>query len=308
MSTQRIRPSGVKVTFRKMKFDFERTGFSPHWHSDNPFISHFWNALSQAFSPGEKFFIDSVRALRSHVADPEMLEEIEEFVRQEAAHTIEHRKFNRMIGGMGYDVQRLEQRYARALAIARKFCDAKGMLEVTMALEHFTSGFAHQYFENPDIAKGADPNVEALWGWHAAEETEHKATAFDVYQELGGSYLGRVKTLGPSWAMIVAITVVNVFDMMVQDGSIRDVRAIGRGLAYLFGRRGLFTGMVPSFLSYLRPSFHPWEEDDSEGLKRWEANATHYLQSKGRKTRAAAPAKVVGDAPTTSMAAAPAMA
>jgi uncharacterized protein len=282
----RFRPEGVKVTFRKMKFDFEQTGFSPHWHSNNPFISHFWNSLSQAFSPGEKFFIDSVRALRDRVEDPEMLAEMEEFVRQEAAHTIEHRRFNRMVGGMGYDVERLERRYALALGIARKFVDAKGMLEVTMALEHFTSGFAHQYFENPDVARGADPNVEALWGWHAAEEMEHKATAFDVYKDVGGSYFGRAKTLAPSWAMIVAITLVNVFDMMIQDGSIRDVSATRKGLTYLFGRRGLFTGMVPAFLAYLKPSFHPWDEDDSQGLKEWEANvAGRYLQSKGRKKR-----------------------
>jgi uncharacterized protein len=288
MSASLFRPENLKVTYRKMKFPFERTGFKPHWHRGSPFISHFWNALSQAFMPGEKFFIDSVRSLRELIEDPELLEEMEEFVRQEAHHTLQHRKFNRMLADQGYDTDRLERRYEWAPDVARKFSSPMGMLEVTMALEHFTSGFAHQYFENPEIGRGADPNVEALWAWHAAEEAEHKATAFDVHQRLGGSYLGRVARLGPSWGAIVAITLVNVLDLMRQDGRLGDRKDIQEGMAYLFGRRGLFTSMIPSFLAYLNPRFHPWQEDDSAEIAKWEAGATDYLQQKGRTVRRAA--------------------
>jgi len=267
-----------------MKFDFEEKGFDAHWHSGSPFISHFWNALSQAFGPGEQFFIDSVRAMRDVVDDPELIEEMEEFVRQEAQHTLQHRKFNRALGKKGYDVARLEQRYATALGLAERFLDAHGMLEVTMALEHFTAGFAHQYFLNPEIGQGADPKVEALWSWHAAEEAEHKSTAFDVHRRIGGTYFGRIKSLGPSWIMIVAITIVNVADLLAQDGRRVDVKDVVRGLRYLFGWRGLFTRMVPSFLSYFRPSFQPWDEDDSAELARWEAEVgQQYLVQKGAK-------------------------
>ena len=199
---------------------------------------------------------------------------------------MQHRKFNRMVADLGYDNERLEKRYDVALKIAEKFCGPIGMLEVTMALEHFTSGFAHQYFENPEIGRGADPNVEALWSWHAAEECEHKATAFDVHKQIGGTYLGRIARLGPSWAMIVAITLVNVADLLIQDGKF-DGKDIEEGLKYLFGRKGLFTRMVPSFLAYFNPAFHPWQEDDSAEIGKWEAKATEYLQFKGRKPKAA---------------------
>jgi predicted metal-dependent hydrolase len=281
MNVPGYRPKNVKVTFRKMRFDFERTGFAPHWHR-GPFISHFWNALSQAFIPGEKFFIESVRRMRDVVDDAALVEEMEEFVRQEAQHTLQHRKFNSALAAMGYDVERLEKRYAWALDIAARFVDAKGMLEVTMALEHFTAGFAHEYFRNPDIGRGADPNVEALWAWHAAEEAEHKATAFDVYAKLGGGYFGRVRTLAPSWAMIIAITLVNVADLLYQDGKPVDPKDLADGLGYLFGRRGLFTRMVPSFFDFFRPSFQPWDQDDSADLEQWEKNASAYLVQKGR--------------------------
>jgi predicted metal-dependent hydrolase len=275
------RPQNVKVTFRKMKFGFEKKGFSAHWHNGSPFISHWWNALSQAFPPGERFFIDSVRAMRDRIDDEELLEEIESFLRQEAHHTIQHRNFNREIAELGYDVERLEARYAHALDRARKNAGPLGMLAITTALEHFTAGFAQQYFQNPQVAEGADPNVEALWAWHAAEETEHKATAYDVYDRVHGGYWTRVTILPTAWAAIIAITVLNVFDLLYQDGKLGDVRDIVRGLRYVFGRRGIVTGMLPAFVKYLKPQFHPWDEDDSAALEQWERDNEHYIEQRG---------------------------
>lgn len=295
------RPNDVKVTFRKMKFGFEDREFSPHWHGGSAFISHWWNALSQAFPPGEKFFIDSVRVMRDRIEDADLLDEIENFLRQEAHHTIQHRKFNQRLGELGYDVERLEARYARALDRARANLSPIGMLAVTTALEHFTAGFAHQYFENPRIADGADPTVEALWAWHAAEEAEHKATAFDVYQRVGGDYFRRVGLLG-SWGMIVAITLLNVFDLMHQDGRLGDWRDILRGLNYVFGRHGIVTKMMPAFVDYFRPGFHPWDEDDSAALGQWEEANAEYIQK--RAVVKARPASRPAPAPAAAMASA----
>ena len=76
-TTATRKPTHVQVTFRSMKFDFD-SGFRADWHGGSPFISHFWSALSQALPPGEKFFIDSLRAIRERVDDPELLDEIEQ--------------------------------------------------------------------------------------------------------------------------------------------------------------------------------------------------------------------------------------
>jgi hypothetical protein len=68
MTEQRAlrRPEGVKVTYRRMKFDFEE-GFDRYWLAGSPFKSLFWTQLSTAFEPGEKFFIDSARALKGEI-------------------------------------------------------------------------------------------------------------------------------------------------------------------------------------------------------------------------------------------------
>jgi len=51
---------------------------------------------------------------------------------------------------------------------------------------------AHDLLEHPERSDGVDENFKQLWRWHAIEETEHKAVAFDVYQAVGGGYFRRV--------------------------------------------------------------------------------------------------------------------
>ena len=90
------RPEGVKVTYRRMKFDFEEAGFARYWVCGSPFKSLFRTQLSTAFEPGEKFFIDSARALKDQITDPKLREELAEFCKQEGHHTAQHLKFDRM--------------------------------------------------------------------------------------------------------------------------------------------------------------------------------------------------------------------
>jgi predicted metal-dependent hydrolase len=277
---KRRTPDNVKVNFRKMRFGFERKGVDRHWHDNSPFISYFWAALSSAFPPGELFFMNSARALRDRVDDERLQAEIDQFLLQEGHHTLQHRKFNRVVGEQGFDVERYEQRFARALGLAEKHLSPMGRLSVTVALEHFTAGLAHQYLDNPVIARGADPEVRALWAWHSAEESEHKSTCFDLYIQLGGDYRSRVATLPISWALIVAITLRNLFDMLREDRRLLDLEDNLRGLRYLFGSRGLFSSMAPAFFRYFRREFHPWDHDDSLLIAAWEkANAGYIVNT-----------------------------
>src|SRR5690554_7843610 len=69
----------------------------------------------------------------------------------------------------------------------RKNMSAKHRLAITCALEHFTAILAHQVLTNPELIKGMHPGFKEMWRWHAVEETEHKAVAFDVYQQASGS-------------------------------------------------------------------------------------------------------------------------
>ncbi|MBA1914568.1 metal-dependent hydrolase, partial [Escherichia coli] len=75
-------------------------------------LTHFMTALSALFPAGEKFFIDSVRAVRNHpkLKDNEVLQkEISAFIGQEAMHTQEHVGFNASAQKYGHDVDTLDR-------------------------------------------------------------------------------------------------------------------------------------------------------------------------------------------------------
>lgn len=272
------RPDGVRVTYRRMKFEFEDTGFDRYWHGGSPFRSYFWSQLSTAFEPGEKFFIDAARGLRSVIKQPELIEELQEFCRQEGHHTAQHIKFDRINGALGVDVEGCRRRYETALNHTRKQVDAVTMLAITVALEHFTACAADQFFTNPQLSVGADPRVDALWAWHAAEESEHRATCYDIYRAANGSYPKRVATMISSWTLILGLSLINTAILLQRDGKLftRDTLS---GLRYLFGRRGFVTGLVPAFFAFLSPRFHPWKGVDPSTIARWRAENEKYIQN-----------------------------
>jgi len=272
------RPEGVKVTFRRMKFDFEDQGFDRYWLAGSAFKSLFWTQLSTAFEPGERFFIDSARALKDKVDDPELLAEIAEFCRQEGHHTAQHLKFDRMNEAMGIDIAGCRRRYKAILDRARRKLDPMEMLAATAALEHFTAGFADEFLSRPWLSEGGDPKVVALWAWHAAEEAEHRATCYDLYERLGGTYRQRVTILIGAWSAILAAAALNTAVLLWKDGKLLTWDTL-RGLGYLLGPRGLLTGLAPGFAAYFGRDFHPWDGADGSTTTRWEADNLRYIRN-----------------------------
>ena len=52
-------------------------------------------------------------------------------------------------------------------------------------MEHLTAILADYFISTaPQDLELFNTHVRKIWAWHAIEETEHKAVAFDVYQSL----------------------------------------------------------------------------------------------------------------------------
>jgi predicted metal-dependent hydrolase len=290
------RPTGVEVQYRRVRFPFEDAGFARYWHGGSAFKSLFWSQLSTSFDAGERFFIDSARALKSEITDPALHAEYLEFCKQEGHHTAQHLKFDRMNAALGVDVEACRRRYNRALTRARTKLTPLGMLAVTVALEHFTAGFAELHFERPDFSADGDPNVVALWHWHAMEETEHKATCYDIYRAAGGGYLRRCVIMPGAWGLILWLSLVNTLDLLRKDKRLW-TRDTLRGLAYLFGPRGMVSGLLPKFLTFFRPRWHPWQSDNSQEIGRWLRENSSYLSDDRVPAVAHAPDLPASDAP-----------
>ncbi len=190
--------AGASFPVRRMNFNFDDV--PEYWASNSAGITHFLTALSALFPDGEKLFIDSVRAVRQHPAikDNEALQkEISAFIGQEAMHTQEHVGFNASAQRFGHDVAKYERETGQLIQGARKlfakvvkpFGMTQEMVDLTAttALEHFTATIASELLRNPHIQElMTDPTMSYMWYWHAVEENEHKAVAFDVYEAVFG--------------------------------------------------------------------------------------------------------------------------
>ncbi|OHW28480.1 metal-dependent hydrolase, partial [Acinetobacter baumannii] len=190
--------AGASFPVRRMNFDFNDV--PEYWMNGSAGLTHFMTALSALFPAGEKFFIDSVRAVRYHPAikdNEELQKEISAFIGQEAMHTQEHVNFNASAQKFGHDVETLEKFTDTAIQTARKtfaklvkpFGMTQEMVDLTAttALEHFTATIASQLLVNTYIQElMTDKTMSTMWYWHAIEENEHKAVAFDVYEGVFG--------------------------------------------------------------------------------------------------------------------------
>ncbi|HEX6866088.1 MAG TPA: metal-dependent hydrolase, partial [Caulobacteraceae bacterium] len=193
-------PADLEIHPRNIEFGREEA--RPRWWlNGDPVATIVYNALSVTFPQGERFFIDAVRRYRDKAAGT-LQAQIDAFTRQEAVHSREHVAFNKQVTDAGYDISRAEARLRWRLNISRKTPPAV-QLAATAALEHFTAILAHAVLSDPRHFEGASDEARKMWHWHAMEEIEHKAVAFDTYLTcVKGGPLGRY--LLRVWVMFVA--------------------------------------------------------------------------------------------------------
>jgi len=242
------------------------------WSGGDPFRTAFFNALSITFPLGEKFFIDSVRAFSKQIEDENLREDVRGFIAQEAQHHREHQKYNeRLCELRGYDLAEMEARWSSRITWTGENASPIQRLAVTVAFEHLTALLADGILRSTSWFEGVDPRIVSLWKWHAVEETEHKAVAFDVYRAVGGDEARRCRMLRAVTLLLARDVARNMYEMLKVDGKHLDPRVWWSGLRFLFGRNGLVTRSVRGWRSFTRAGFHPWDHDNRELLREWVA-------------------------------------
>jgi predicted metal-dependent hydrolase len=252
---------------RNVKFDV--SALPRYWHGQRKAVTAFFNNLSIFFPAGERFFIASVRAYRDAIKDPQLLEDMRTFYGQEGVHTREHIRYNEALSAQGYPVEAMDARVQTLLGLVSRIPLPRGHLAVTCALEHFTALIADWLLSNPELFEGVDPNMAALWRWHAAEENEHKAVAFDVFKSVGGTYAERAIIMVLATIIFWAKVAEHQVRLMRADGTLFSASEWGAMLRFLVLRKGGFLSMVPAYFDYFRPSFHPWDHDNRHLLSAW---------------------------------------
>jgi predicted metal-dependent hydrolase len=261
------KPAGVQVKARRVDFHFDAS-LPRYWYLDDPFLTHFMQALSITFPEGERMFMDAVRAVRERVQDAETRGDIAGFMGQEALHSRAHDALNEHLARMGYPAARLEQGIRQNIADHRPQHTKQSLLALTCALEHITAIMGHHLLSHPELQEHMHPAIRDLWIWHAVEETEHKAVAFDVYQEVYGDYRIRTKWLLLSTLGLTTSVSVLQYYLLRRDGMAKPAVWL-KGLWKLWGPGGLLLPLVPAWLAYFKPGFHPWDIDDSALIERY---------------------------------------
>jgi predicted metal-dependent hydrolase len=231
-----------------------------HWFGNDPFKTRVFDAMTLIFPEGEKYFIQSVRLFRDQITDPAMQAKVRDFIRQEAQHGIAHERFNQVMIQQGMPVKQMIGFMTRRFDDHIKNQSPEFNLALTTASEHITALMAECFFASQHTMQAADPRARALLAWHAIEEMEHRAVAFDVLTDVAHvRYPLRAAALVMVGMMMPTFALVRVNQMLKVDGYSRLERLnmFRQGMPWLFGRTGILASMKKPFLDWFRRDFHP---------------------------------------------------
>jgi uncharacterized protein len=270
-AASRPRSTARAASFPVRRLELDFTTVRLFFYDDNALASAFWAVLQALFPDGERFFIKAVRDCRKRVDDPTLQREIDAFMGQEANHGRAHREVNEMAQRVhGIDLKKIERRTAKIMALLNRLHSPMQRLAMTAGAEHFTATVARFLLRHPEYLAGfRDLDARRLVMWHALEEREHRAVAFDVYRAAGGTYWLRAVM----WLWLAAVLAPWVtFEVVRLTAELRgfeDRAALRRGYASLLGRNGILRKIGPGMRDYFRRSFHPNDDDQSALEAEW---------------------------------------
>lgn len=222
--------------------------------------------LSGTFPKGEQFFVDSVRNFRDQIDDEELRRQVAGFIGQESMHGREHDRFNQVLCELGYPTRFVDTATGLAMGLVQRIAPKSVQLAVTAAAEHFTSVLAEQLLHDDTFGTQEIPDqVRNLFRWHALEECEHKAVAYDVYRDCVDSEVIRVATMQALTALLLAVAVLALAATPLSDRSARNPVRLVKSIANLRNSPFARKRIAVRLLEYYRPGFHP-DDRDSEGL------------------------------------------
>lgn len=269
------RPAMMIPTVRRPEFDLA-DDVPKYWWDSDPVKTLMLSALSASFPAGERFFIDSVRHYQDRINDPELKTAVHAFIGQEAHHSKEHKLLNGYLEERGVGLGRLDREIQVFMDWMRKNLSPERQLAHTVAVEHLTALMAEEFLLKYSALDEMDPRMAPIWAWHAIEESEHKAVAFDVYKQTGGSELTRITEMAFVSVLFPLFSTLHLAQLMKEQGELTNVKSWLGGLNYMWGKPGVFRKLLPSYFRFYSPSFHPWQHDSRDlvekAKKKWLGN------------------------------------
>lgn len=252
-------------TPRKLDVDF--TNVPRHWCANNAAATAISNGINILFPHGERFFVRSVKHYLDQIEDPHLRDQVKAFFKQEGHHASAHDDFNAIMRDQGFSIDTFLERYRRITSWLESKMPAKLNLAGTAAAEHYTAILAEGSFTR-GVLDGVHPAMQQLLAWHAAEEIEHKAVAYDVLQTVDNSYALRIAgliyatvTLSMFWAWGTTMLVRQ--EKLGLRGFLRELRKLRADDPII--QRVFIAGIK----QYIRRDFHPRDNHNEHLATAW---------------------------------------
>ena len=279
-------PIGARIP----QLDWSR-GFERHWYGGNAAVTHAFNALSFLFPQGERFFVEAAREVAGGVAiaeDPELAQAVAGFVAQESMHARQHSRYNAVLEQQGFE-NVVRAYIARLQAFSERHLSPLTRLAVVCGYEHYTAILGNYILTHPRVLEPASADMALIWGWHAAEETEHKSVCFDLYRFAGGGWLRRSSVFLLVTLNFSVMFSRLYFSLLRRDGCLKRSRlgvTTVQGSRFFFAGSGIAWHVLGGGLRYLGPWFHPWNQDNRRELQAWLLANQARLRAEGMQAEA----------------------
>ena len=114
--------------------------------------------------------------------------------------------------------------------------------------------------------------MRSILRWHALEDSEHNAVAFDVYRAVGGSERMRIVVMWITHLTFVLETSIwTAISVAMDPAARRHPLRVMRGLRRLTRSPLISRRAVRQLFQYHRRDFHPNDRDTTELIAQWRA-------------------------------------
>ena len=258
----------AKVKPRKTSFEFPAEDMPRLWVGDGSYVNtHILNSLHLCLPPFEDLLCRVFKAHLENIQDPYLADQVRGFVGQEASHSKGHTKFCDTLRAQGYEIDAyigfMDWVFKN---VYEKWLGKTITVSAAAGFEHYTDLLVAIILDSKFLDY-ADPRAKEFFAWHAAEEAEHNAVAYELLRSVNNSYalrqLGNVLGLGIILSCIIGGTV----HLLWQDNQLFRWKTLKDLTDFFFTKYGIAGKIVQMFFHYLRPGYHPDDDDYSRFAK-----------------------------------------
>lgn len=254
---------------KPLKLDWDKE-LPKYYVDNNVFKTHFFNALSITFPTGERFFIESVKAVQDKV-DDKLSQYIDTFIKQENWHGYAHNQYNIWLSKQGIPLEKLENRVLKPLNFVKKSLTNKQKLTTTVCIEHMSTLITVYLLTYPEILNSMDPHFRQVWIWHSVEEIEHKSVAMDTLNATC-TFTMNLRRLNMIFTTCYATWVVFsiTWSLLNADKQLWKWKTFKDATSFMFNKKnGFIRKSFKPWFNFMSYNFHPNNHDHTNLLKKY---------------------------------------